>query len=301
VPRDAGAGWDFDDVRDHYLRELFGLDPGELRAEDPERYLAVSRVVTGEVMAATLGEWRRQRSPCRGALLWTLNDVLPGAGWGVLDFRGRPKAAYWYVRRALLPLAVWMTDEGTNGVAVHVANDTPRPVNGRLVVALHRRDGQAVAEESLELELPPHDSREHSVEGVLGRFADAGHAYRFGPPEHATVTAALCDDDGLALSAPAVLFPLGLPTQQDPLVDLGLEASASPGDGDSWTVVARSTRAAYSVAVEAPGFDTSDNHFTLSPGRPQSLTLVPVSAEASPSAVRLRPLNATSAAPLRLP
>ena len=31
----AAPGWDFDDVRDHYLGELFRIDPGALRSADP--------------------------------------------------------------------------------------------------------------------------------------------------------------------------------------------------------------------------------------------------------------------------
>ena len=79
IPRDDGADWDFDDVRDHYLRTLFDLDPDACAAYDHERYLELSRIFTGEVMAEVFGEWRRAGSPCGGGLVLWLSDLLPGA------------------------------------------------------------------------------------------------------------------------------------------------------------------------------------------------------------------------------
>ncbi len=125
VPRDVGSGWDFDDVRDHYLEALFGVDPAELRSVEPHRYLELSRAVSGEVMAEVFGEWRRAGSPCGGGIVLWLRDLVPGAGWGLFDHRGVPKVAYHHLRRALAPVALWTTDEGLGGIVVHVANDRP--------------------------------------------------------------------------------------------------------------------------------------------------------------------------------
>ena len=83
VPRDAGAGWDFDDVRDHYLELLFGVDPAELRSVDPTATSSSRGRSRGEVMAEVFGEWRRRGSPCGGGLVLWLRDLVPGAGWGV--------------------------------------------------------------------------------------------------------------------------------------------------------------------------------------------------------------------------
>ena len=93
VPRDAGSGWDFDDLRDFYLEQVFGVDPDWLRRGNHDRYLELSRAVTGEVMAHVFGEWRRAESPSGGGLILWLRDLVAGAGWGVVDHHGRPKTA----------------------------------------------------------------------------------------------------------------------------------------------------------------------------------------------------------------
>ncbi len=69
VPRDASAGWDFEDVRDHYIRELYNVDPVELRYADLGRYLAISQIVTGEIMSSVFNHWRDHDDPCSGGLI----------------------------------------------------------------------------------------------------------------------------------------------------------------------------------------------------------------------------------------
>jgi beta-mannosidase len=267
-PRDRGAGWDFDDVRDDYLRRLFGLDPFRLRYSDPERYLELSRVVTGELMAAVFARWRAGDT-CRGGLVWWWRDLVPGAGWGVIDSAGRPKAAYHYLRRAWQPLGLSLVDHGLGGLRAVVHNEGPEPVAADLVVLLVPPHSPRAVEARRALPLEPRQRREVVVEDVLGGFRDLNHAYRFGPPSYELVAARL-DSPGGERLAEDYFFPGGPPAGRRP--DLALRANACwVGGGVQVDVIA--DRSAYGVTVELPGFEPDDAYFTLVPGQSRRITL----------------------------
>jgi beta-mannosidase len=282
VPRDVGAGWDFDDVRDHYLTMLFCVDPGELRRVDHERYLELSRAVTGEVMAEVFGEWRRAGSPCGGGLVLWLRDLLAGAGWGLLDHRGTPKVAFHHLRRALAPVAVWTIDEGLGGIVAHVANDRPVSLSARLRVALYRDLEQRVDEADEQVELAPHGAIERNVEAMLGRFVDVAWAYRFGPPAQDLVVASLERDgeDGTQLLAQSFRFPAGRPAGAEPRGRLGIEASVRQERTGEVTVAVHSRRLAYGVRVHVAGFAPADDAFAVEPGATRLVPLRPLTVDA---------------------
>ncbi len=284
VPRDAGSDWDFEDVRDHYLALLFDVDPAELRRSDPERYLELSRAVTGEVMAEVFGEWRRAASPCGGGLVLWLRDLAPGAGWGVVDHRGEPKAAYHHLRRVLAPVAVWTTDEGLGGVLAHMANDRPTALTARLRVALYRDLEHRVDEVEEIVELAPHSVRHWDIEALLGRFVDASWAYRFGPPQQDLIVVSLerTDEEGqAALISQTVRFPAGRPAAAEPAAHMGLEASTRTLSDGALGVCVRAARLAYGVRLHIPGFLPTDDAFSVEPGRERVVPLRPREAGAT--------------------
>jgi beta-mannosidase len=287
TPRDGGAGWDFDDVRDHYLRELFRVDPAALRYSDVSRYLALSRIVTGEVMAATFAEWRRAGSGCHGALVWFLRDLWPGPGWGVLDAAGHPKAAYHYLRRTLQPTTVLLVDEGLNGLDAHVVNDEPRELDAELRIACHRGEA-VVASATVPVRVGPRGVVQLRVAELFDHFVDATYAYRFGPPSHDVTVAALVDRSTGALRAEAFHFPAGLSARQED--DVGLEAIATHAGG-TWKLTLRTRRLAQSVELDVSGFEPDDNYFHIAPGGTREIALRLAGPDARPRGV-VRPLNA---------
>jgi beta-mannosidase len=277
VPRDRGASWDFEDIREHYLTELYGLDPQKLRREDPGLYLEFSRAVTAQVTEATFAEWRRPQSSCNGALVWTLQDLLPGAGWGVLDSSGLPKSVWYGLKRAFRPVQVLVSDEGTNGLDVHVINEGEAPLKLDLELTCFRAGQQAVVSGRIELQLAARENRTLAATELFGAFFDTTYAFRFGPPAHDVTVARLRTHDGGKLLADAFHFPLG---RAKALHTSEITAAVTEIDGH-WVLQLATDRLAQSVGIDAEGFRAEDNGFHLAPGEPRQIRLIPLTGTVS--------------------
>jgi beta-mannosidase len=283
VPRDEGSSWDFEDVRDHYVRELFGVDASDVRRDDPERYLDLGRAAVVELVEAVFAEWRRPASRCGGGLTLLLRDLWPGAGWGFLDSAGAPKAPWWAMRRVSRPLAVFTTDEGLNGLRVHVVNDGEHDVAADLRIDVFDDEGRVREDASTPLVVPARDGVALDAEVVLDGFRDLTHAYRFGPRAYDAVAVTFADAHAVHLVGGAAR----------PIVpDVGLHAELDH-DAGGWFVDVTSQTLAQRVVVEAPGHVADDSWFHLVPGRTARVRL---SGDGDPSG-EVRALN--SRAPAR--
>lgn len=267
VPRDRGASWDFEDIREHYLGLLYGEDPVRLRRENPARFLDLSRAVTGEVAIETFSEWRRNGSTCNGALIWTLQDLLPGPGWGLIDATGTPKPVWHALKRVLKPVNVVLTDEGVNGLSLHAINETAQALDIRIEVSTLRDGRQPVVSGARDLHIEARQTIEVACTDLFGAFFDTNYAYRFGTPSHDVVIAQLIIDGETV--AEAFHFPLG----RSRALHAGKLSAALRQDENSWVILLEADTFQQSVHVNVEGFSAAEDWFHLPPNRVKVIAL----------------------------
>jgi beta-mannosidase len=262
IHHDTGGSWDLEDVRDHYVEVLFGEDPTLLRRDDPERALDLGRAAVAHVMEAAMAEWRRPGSRCAGFLLVGLRDLRAGAGWGVIDALGRPKAPWFALARASQPVALLMTDEGLNGLALHLVNDGAHQVVGEVHVEVYSAE-HCIDQGRSGVTVPPRSGVDLVAEDLFDGFRDLTYAYRFGPRSAELVVARLIAESGEVLATGRFL-PDG---PRRPLRgEVGLQAILQPVDEQSWSLSVATRRFAEFVSVDVPGFRPDDSWFHLEPG-----------------------------------
>ncbi len=274
VARDSGVGWDFADVTDHYLEDLFSVKASELRYRDPLRYLELARIAPGEVMEPTLGYLRTEGSSCSGALIWFLKDLLPGAGWGVLDCHLTPKPVYYYVKRALQAQSIHLVERGLNGIEAFVINDSETRMSGTLVIRSFRDPATVVSSVELPVSVNGGSQWSQNIEKAFGRFCDPTFAYQFGQPQVAAVYLEFRPDETEAPALYCSHFPVGLAVLKTN--DLGLTAMARKSKDDCYDLVLETQQFAHALCISVPGYQASDNYFHLAPKSRRSVKMTPV-------------------------
>lgn len=288
VPRDSGASWDFEDIRDHYLQELYSVEAVKFRAVDSARYEQLSRTVPGEMMARTFAEWRSGASRNRGGLVWFYKDLWPGAGWGILDSDGMPKATYYYLRRNWQPRGIFLTDEGLSGLHLHVVNEAPEMLEGVVQLTLLKQPNVVIAQVERAVTLSARETRTLTANDLLGRFYDVNHAYQFGPASHDVVVATLLNTERQAVNQSCYFLKdenprFGPPPQ--------IQAKLSVIDGRTCELELNTDVFLHTVRLHSKGLLPEDNYFHLPPGHTRKVRFHASSPVTSGFRVDLQALN----------
>lgn len=269
TPRDSGTGWDFEDIRDFYLKQEYWVEPNKLRYEDPEKYLQLSELVTGKMMGQTFAEWRSVHSSCMGGLVWFFKDIQLGAGWGIFDSLGYPKACFYELKKHWQPIELVLTNESINGVDAHIINESEKVLTGQLIVKLINLQGRITTEAKQDIKIESFHSTRVNLESVLGGFNDIAYAYRFGPASHRAICVELQDE--LKVLAEAVLdIDKGVP-QIDYQAELDYQLSAV--DESTYELSVTADKYLIAVTIKTPGFIAEDNFFNLIPNTRKKIVL----------------------------
>jgi beta-mannosidase len=174
-----------------------------------------------------------------------------------------------------------------NGLHVHVHNETAQRLDATLRLAFTDAGGRVVVGAERVVEVGPRVSASWSSAELLGRFFDATHAYRFGPPAHSLGHASLTETGTGAVIAEAFHYPQGRDSEPR---DLGLSA-ALVADRSGWALRIATGLHALDVQIETTLGRPLDNGFSLAPAASRLVPLLGTSETAPEPAGRISAIN----------
>lgn len=293
VPRDNGAGWDFADITDFYIEQLFGVNVAHLRATQPQRYLDYCRATSCEVVERTMNILRADSAQGRAALVWYLHDLKQGAGWGYIDSIGVPKSAFYGLARASQPTSVLLVDEGLEGLAIYLAHDGATALDCHLEIALITADGKVLEQQIKPCQLAARATQRISIDSFLGRFVDSSYAYRFGSRSFVTCVAKLTGSGGKMISQKVQIDSA---LTQAVTQDIIVSAKVQKLDTCNYLLTISVNKPLFFAAIDIANCTLSDNYLHIMPGF-DAQVLVRAGIDFKPYG-RIRAFNTNLTAPI---
>jgi beta-mannosidase len=187
----------------------------------------------------------------------------------------------------LQPVQVVITDEGLNGLDIHLINERAQTFSAQLELVCLRDGNVRVASANCPVELQPHSVQRLSAAASFGQFFDFTHAYRFGPRAHEVTIATLRD----AASGQLVSETFHLPERRvHERRELGLTVTVEH-TSEGWRLVIEAQRFARFVHIIDPHYRAAHDWFHLVPNRPRIVRLIAATPCASLQRIVARTAN----------
>ena len=147
-----------------------------------DEYIMFTQETQATIMRHAVEVYRRRMFETSGSLIWQYNEPWPAMTFAMVDYYGRPKASYYWVKNAHKPVMV-MFRERDGKVAVWAVNDTPTELSGTLSLRRLEHLGARYAEEKFSVTLKP--------AGATELFAELPPGFAIGDPTREYLTAEL--------------------------------------------------------------------------------------------------------------
>ena len=112
-----------------HVKLMYGQVPDTL-----EEFALLSQMYQGEAVKYMIELCRMQKWNKTGIIWWNMIDCWPQISDSVVDYYFKKKLAYYYIRRAQVPVLAMMGDLKNWGYPVYIANDTFNPVDVELTI-----------------------------------------------------------------------------------------------------------------------------------------------------------------------
>ncbi len=121
-----------------------------------EEYIRVSQLLQAEAYKYWVEKCRRRKFNNGGIVLWNVTDCWPQCSDSIIDYFGRPKIAYYYVKIAFSPILV-LAERREEDVVIWVVNDTLKSIRCILRIAHCKYPDEVKWKYESEISVPAND------------------------------------------------------------------------------------------------------------------------------------------------